>query len=59
MKINNLPNNYKNYAFVVARWVDGEYWFWGCWNDRNAANEAALEEDGTTFETANVERGAY
>lgn len=59
MKINNLPDNYKNYAYVVARKVDGDLWFWGCYNDRNRANEAALEMDGETWEPVNVERGDF
>ena len=59
MKINNLPDNYKNYLFVVARKVDGDLWFWGCYNDRNRANEAALEMDGETWESAIVERGDF
>lgn len=59
MKINNLPDNYKNYAYVVARKVDGDLWFWGCYNDRNRANETALEEGGETWESAIVERGDF
>ena len=59
MKINNLPNNYKNYAYVVARRVDGDLWFWGCFNDRNRANEMALEESGETWATESVERGDF
>lgn len=42
--IHNLPENHK--AFVVARDIDGELWFWGSWDDRNAANEAALKIGG-------------
>lgn len=59
MKINNLPDNYKDYAYVVARKFDGDLWFWGCYNDRNRANEAALEMDGETWESVNVERGDF
>ena len=59
MKINNLPDNYKDYAYVVARKVDSDLWFWGCYNDRNRANEAALEMDGETWESAMVERGDF
>lgn len=59
MKINNLPDNYKNYAYVVARKVDGDLWFWGCYNDRNRANETALEMDGETWATESVKRGDF
>lgn len=59
MKINNLPNSYKNYLYVVARKVDGELWFWSYFNSRNLANEAALEIGGETWESVNVERGDF
>ena len=50
IKINNLPAYADNYKFVVARRIDGELWFWGAWNDRNKANEAAREIGGMVIE---------
>lgn len=44
MTINNMPNTTKKY--IVARRVDGELWFWGSWDDRDRANEVALEIGG-------------
>lgn len=44
MTINNMPNATKKY--IVARRVDGALWFWGSWDDRNKANEVALEIGG-------------
>ena len=41
--INNLPTYANEYKYIVVRRVDGELWFWGAWNDRNKANEVALE----------------
>jgi hypothetical protein len=29
--------------YEVYRWVDGEWYYWGRWSDRNRANEVALE----------------
>ena len=29
--------------YEVYRFVDGEWWFWGRWEDRNRANEVAME----------------
>lgn len=56
MKINNLPNKLSKY--VVARNVDGEYWFWGTWQDEATAYRVAEEEDGQVFlSDANVEKG--
>ena len=50
MTINNMPTYAKDYDYIVVRRVDGQYWFWGAWNDRNRANEVALEIGGITFE---------
>lgn len=49
MIINNLPANVSDYRYIVAREIDGAYWYWGAWNDADAANEAALEVGGETF----------
>ncbi len=43
MTINNLPAYAAKYAYIVARVVSGELWFYGAWNDRNAANAVARE----------------
>ncbi len=44
--INNLPAYANEYKYIVAHRIDGELWFWGAWNDRNKANEVALEIEG-------------
>lgn len=37
--------------YVVYRWVDGAFWYWGKWSDRNRANEVAMElGNGSVFE---------
>ena len=33
--------------YAVYRMVDGEWWYWGKWTDRNRANEVALELQDT------------
>lgn len=43
MTIQNVAEYAKNYKYIVARRVDGELYFWGAWNDRNKANEVAIE----------------
>ena len=45
MTINNMPKNTEE-KYIVARRVDGDLWFWGAWNDRNRANEVAMEIGG-------------
>lgn len=44
--INNLPAYANEYKYIVVRRVDGEFWFWGAWNDCNRANEVAIEIGG-------------
>ena len=48
MKINNIPEYAKEYRFIVARkdTDDNSLWFWGAWNNRNKANEVAIEIGG-------------
>jgi hypothetical protein len=46
--IKNMPKD-TNEKFIVVREVNGEYWFWGAWNDRKRANEVALEIRGVVL----------
>jgi hypothetical protein len=39
--INNLPDYANEYTYVVATTVDGELWFYGAYNLRSKAFEAA------------------
>jgi hypothetical protein len=48
-QIQNMPNYAKDYDYIVATNVKGTYWFWGAYNDRDRANEVALEEGGRVF----------
>ena len=48
-KVNNMPKYAETKKYIVARRVDGELWFWGAWDDRNTANEVALEIGGITL----------
>ena len=47
--IKNLPGYANDYTYVVARKVDGEWWFWGAYNDFTTAGDAAWEIDGDVF----------
>lgn len=39
--INNLPTNYTDYTWIVARNVDDQLWFFGAWEaDRKEEAEA-------------------
>lgn len=51
-KINNVNEIYARY--VVARLVNGEFWFYGAWDDGRKAEEVASgfrEENGVVFDT--------
>lgn len=56
-KFLNVKKYALNYPYMVFR-ADSDNvltkWFWGAWNDRNAANEAALEIGGEVWETAAI-----
>lgn len=47
--VNNVPDYAKNYNYWVVNRVNGQLWFWGAWNDRDTANEVALEIGGITL----------
>lgn len=47
--INNLPENYFEYLYIVARNVDGQYWFWGKYNTAEKAYAVAEEIHGVAF----------
>ena len=55
--INNLPKCAADYPYIVARFVDGNWWFWGAYSDRRRAANAAWEEDGEVFTQDEVEAG--
>lgn len=48
--VNNLPSYATRYKFVVARNVDGELWFWGAYDERENADEAAKSIKGIVLE---------
>lgn len=48
--VNNLPSYAARYKYVVARSVDGELWFWGAYDERENADEAAESIEGIVLE---------
>lgn len=55
MTIQNVPAYAYSYTFIVARYVDGEYWFWEAYNDGDTAYTVAVEVDGEVFCTVDVQ----
>lgn len=47
--INNLPIYAKDYKYIVARECDGDWWFYGAYNEGFKAERAAVECDGEIF----------
>ena len=48
IEIKNLPPYHEH--FVVAKNIDGDYWFWGSWSEEKPAYEAAHRIGGYVFE---------
>jgi hypothetical protein len=48
VEINNYPEYADKYNYIVAREVEGEYWFYGAY-DRLKADAVAREVDGKVF----------
>ena len=55
IKIQNEPAYAKDYEFIVARECDGEYWFWGAYEQGHIAERAALEIDGIIFHNVKIQ----
>ena len=44
--VNNLPARFPKDAWITARAVEGELWYYGTWYDEKGAREEAVEIDG-------------
>ena len=49
MRIKNLPDYANDYKYVVAREVDGDWWFWGAYNVFEKARSDAWRLGGEVF----------
>lgn len=48
MNINNFPSYAEKKNYIVVRYVDNEFWFWGAYDNPESAYRAAQAVDGTT-----------
>ena len=55
MMINNKPAYADDYEFIVARECDGEYWFWGAYENDFTAEKAATEIGGVIFHNVRIQ----
>lgn len=53
--IKNMPDYADNYEFIVARKVDGEYWFYGAYANVCEANKVAADIDGVVFHNVRIQ----
>lgn len=51
--INNMPTTVR--AWIVARDIDGDLWYWGSWDSENDARTAAQDIDGVLIARDMVE----
>lgn len=56
IKIMNISNYAYSYKYIVARYVDGDWWFYGAWNEADRAYHAAMVEGGQVFMIEDIEQ---
>ena len=42
LNVNNLPETFRNYNWLVCSVVDGELWYYGVYTDHDKASEVAV-----------------
>jgi len=57
VRINNMSESARKYKYIVFRMVDGEFWYYGAWNDHLKALHQALEIGGQFVPIEEVEEG--
>lgn len=55
IRINNKPAYASDYEFIVAREVEGEYWFYGAYADGFKAEKVAMAIDGVIFHNVRIQ----
>ncbi len=58
-KINNKPAYADNYEFIVARKINGEYWFYGAYTNGFKADYVASEINGIIFHNVRISGKKY
>ena len=55
LTINNQPEYANHYEFIVVRVVDGEYWFWGAYDDGYKAGTVASAIAGVVVHNVRIQ----
>ena len=50
----NVSSYALDYKYIVARYVEGDWWFYGAWNEADRAYAAARAEGGQVFKTEDI-----
>lgn len=45
IKVMNVKRYAINYKYMVAQYIEGNWWFYGAWNNQNDAVDIALKLD--------------
>lgn len=53
--IKNMPEYANHYEFVVARKVDGDFWFYGAYRDGWKADQIAHDVGGVVFHNVRIQ----
>lgn len=49
VSVHNVPAYASNHPYIVARFVNGGFWFWGAYDSLEKAQEAEFETGGVIF----------
>lgn len=55
MNLMNMPEYANDYEFVVAREIDGDYWFWGAYENGFKADQIAYEIGGVVIHNVRIQ----
>jgi len=49
-KVYNVAEGAEEYKYIVVNVVDGDFWYWGAFNNLNRASEVARELKGEVLD---------
>ena len=55
MNLMNMPEYANDYEFVVAREIDGDFWFWGAYENGFKAEQVAMEIGGVVIHNVRIQ----
>lgn len=55
MNLMNMPEYANDYEFVVAREIDGDFWFWGAYENGFKADQIAHEIGGVVIHDVRIQ----